>query len=490
MAEFTSTRSIHESATAHEAVVRGIAPSGGLYVPQTLPKLSIEKVLPLSYIETAKRVLSGMLPSFSEEDIYSSCEEAYLHHFDTEEVTPLIKAGNAYVLELFHGETSAFKDVALSILPRLLMRAKNALGIKEKILILTATSGDTGSAAMNGFRDVPGVGIITFFPKGGVSEIQMRQMTSMQGRNLAACAAYGNFDDCQTAVKHMFTTLTPPSGIRFSSANSINIARLAPQITYYYSAYAQLVNKYGLSVSEEVDFIVPTGNFGDILAGYYAKQMGLPVGKLICASNANRVLTDFIQSGVYDRRREFVKTISPSMDILISSNLERLLYHAEGNDPETVSRLMENLKKTGMYNASGDAIERIRKDFEGYSYDDAQTKLEIKKFFEETGYLVDPHTAVGCCARDEYLSANPGRTAVVLSTASPFKFAKSVLEALDQPIPEDAFEMVERLSDYAKVQTPKAISKLKSAPVIHKDETSIEKIADYVIGKAESVCRL
>ncbi|MBQ4157450.1 MAG: threonine synthase [Clostridia bacterium] len=489
MAEFTSTRNILEAADAHRAVVNGLAPDGGLYVPASIPSLPISDVLSLSYTETAKRVLSLMLPSFSYEDIAKSAEEAYLYHFETEQVAPLVKNADAYALELFHGETCAFKDVALSILPRLLTRAKKAIGMTDDILILTATSGDTGSAAMNGFKDVNGTGIIVFYPKDGVSEIQQRQMTAMTGNNLTACAVYGNFDDCQSAVKRMFKSLMPPDGIRLSSANSINIARLAPQITYYYTAYKTLVNDYHMELGKEVDFIVPTGNFGDILAGYYAKKMGLPVGKLICASNANRVLTDFIATGVYDRRRDFHKTISPSMDILISSNLERLLFHAENGDCEIVKRHMEKLSETGMYKVSESALINIQSEFMGYTFTDEDTKDEIKKVFSETGYLIDPHTAVGFRAKDQYLSQNPGRCAVVLSTASPFKFASSVMSALSLNTDGDAFEKIARLSDFAHTAPPKAIDKLRNAKILHTDETSIEKMPEYVYGKAAKLCR-
>ncbi|MBQ1256285.1 MAG: threonine synthase, partial [Clostridia bacterium] len=276
MAEFTSTRNKNLTASAYEAVFNGLAPDGGLYVPENIPSLKIEEVLNDTYSGMAKKVLKRMLPSFTDKEISESADEAYLYHFDTEDVAPLVKTGNAFTLELFHGETCAFKDVALSILPRLMVRARKALGKKDKILILTATSGDTGSAAMNGFRDVEDTGIITFFPDGGVSDIQKAQMTQMKGKNLTACAVKGNFDDCQTMVKNIFSNMTPPEGIQLSSANSINIARLAPQITYYFWAYARLVKDFNVSIGEKVDFVVPTGNFGDILAGFYAKEMGLP----------------------------------------------------------------------------------------------------------------------------------------------------------------------------------------------------------------------
>ena len=490
MAEFTSTRAMRAEANAYEAVLGGIAPDGGLYVPTRVPKIDINETVKLSYTDTAKRIIGGMLPSFSGAEIAASAQEAYCGHFDTDCVAPLVKVGDDYVLELFHGETAAFKDVALSVLPRLMTRARKALGRKESILILTATSGDTGSAAMNGFRDVDGTGIMVFYPFGGVSEIQKRQMVSMRGHNLTACALRGNFDDCQSAVKRAFASLAAPEGICFSSANSINIARLVPQIVYYYAAYASLVREYGMRVGEAVDFIVPTGNFGDILAGWYAKRMGLPVGTLVCASNANRVLTDFMETGVYDRRRAFVKTSSPSMDILISSNLERLLYHAEGEDGEKVSRLMKSLSEDGFYRASDSAMSRIRADFAAYSFDDAQTAKEMKTVFEETGYFPDPHTAVGMACLKEHKKKNSRRPAVVLATASPYKFPQSALGALGiDAAGADAFQLIHRLSDAVGTPIPKAISRLRNAELIHNDVTDVDHIFDYILGKAEELCR-
>ncbi|MBQ5771102.1 MAG: threonine synthase [Clostridia bacterium] len=489
MAEFTSTRNKNLTASAYEAVFNGLAPDGGLYVPENFPSLKIEEVLNDTYSGMAKKVLKRMLPSFTDKEISESADEAYLYHFDTEDVAPLVKTGNAFTLELFHGETCAFKDVALSILPRLMVRARKALGKKDKILILTATSGDTGSAAMNGFRDVEDTGIITFFPDGGVSDIQKAQMTQMKGKNLTACAVKGNFDDCQTMVKNIFSNMTPPEGIQLSSANSINIARLAPQITYYFWAYARLVKDFNVSIGEKVDFVVPTGNFGDILAGFYAKEMGLPVGKLICASNANNVLTDFIASGTYDKKRDFKKTISPSMDILISSNLERLLYLAEGKDDKKVASYMKALKENGEYRITDEALEFVKKHFEGYSFSDEEAKKQIRKVFEENNYLIDPHTAVAFCAMEEYKKTNPCAVCVVLSTASPYKFADSVMDALQIQKPDDAFEKITALEKMTKTQAPSPIGKLKDGEAIHKDLIEVKDSFEYVLGKAEKVCR-
>lgn len=489
MAEFTSTRNKNLTASAYEAVYNGLAPDGGLYVPENIPSLCVKDMLPLTYSEMAKKVLKGMLPSFTDEEISKSADEAYLNHFDTKEVAPVRKVDDAYAMELYHGETCAFKDVALSILPRLMTRARKALKKDNRILILTATSGDTGSAAMNGFKDVEGTGIITFFPVNGVSEIQKSQMTQMQGTNLTACAVHGNFDDCQTMVKKMFANLKVPSDIQLSSANSINIARLAPQITYYYWAYACLVNEHGLKVGEKVDFVVPTGNFGDILAGFYAKLMGLPVGKLICASNANDVLTDFIKTGVYDKKREFKKTISPSMDILISSNLERLVYLSEDRNGALIKEYMESLAKMGEYRISEKAHAFIKEHFIGYSFDDDDAKREIKEVFEKNGYLIDPHTAVGFCAKKAYMEENPESVCVVLSTASPYKFTKSVLEALEKETHSEAFINIASLESATGTKAPAPIKALEKGEMIHKDVIEIEDAFDYVLGKADAICK-
>ena len=489
MAEFTSTRNRALRADAREAVLNGIAPDGGLYVPGAFPTVAINEILSLSYSELAKRIIRGILSDFTEEEIESSCDEAYLSHFDTDDVCPLVKVSGCYALELFHGETAAFKDIALSILPRLMTRARRARGMLGRTLILTATSGDTGSAAMNGFRGVPGTGIITFYPYGGVSEIQKKQMTCMEGENLTCCAVKGNFDDCQTAVKRAFAHLQPPEGIRFSSANSINIARLVPQITYYFWTYVQLVRRFGLSVGEKVDFIVPTGNFGDILAGEYARWMGLPVGKLVCASNANRVLTDFLETGRYDRKRAFQKTLSPSMDILISSNLERMLYHAENGNAERVCEHMKNLGSLGEYRVSPEAHERFRADFAAYSFDDSQTLQTMKRVFDETGYLPDPHTAVGFACEAEFSKRSGNRPRVILATASPFKFPQSALSALGIAAPEDPFEQLNALSKAISVPVPASIAKLKEARPLHTDVISQEEIFDYILGKADKICK-
>lgn len=480
MIEFVSTRNKSVRIDARQAIINGLAPDGGLYVPTSIPAVDYLSLKDLSYTETAKRILGLWFESFTEGEIASSCEEAYLEHFDTPEVAPVVKAGETWIAELFHGETCAFKDVALSILPRLLVRAKKSLGIEDKILILTATSGDTGSAAMNGFRDVDGTGIITFFPHGGVSQIQRKQMVCMPGKNLTACAVKGNFDDCQSAVKNAFATLPKPEGIRYSSANSINIARLVPQITYYFSSYNSLLKKGVIKAGQKVDFVVPTGNFGDILAGYYARRMGLPVGKLICASNANNILTDFLTTGTYDKRRDFLKTYSPSMDILISSNLERLLYHAQGENCELVASQMQALKSEGVYSVSADTLAAIREVFTAYCFGDEDTLKTIKSVYDSCGYLVDPHTAVAVAAEQAYKKENPDSVCVVLSTASPFKFPECAFDALGIEKCEDRFEMLGILEKYANTKAPQYLARLKDSKELHCDVTDKENINAYI----------
>ncbi len=486
---FVSTRGYSVKADACEAVLNGIAPDGGLYTPETLPRISADDIRGLSYPDMAKLIIGRLLGSYSDEDIADSCDTAYTKRFSTPDVCPLKRVGDDYVLELFHGETAAFKDIALSILPLLMVKARRSKGRSENIVILTATSGDTGSAAMNGFRGVPGTGVITFYPKGGVSEIQHRQMTCMTGDNITACSLNGNFDACQTAVKRAFAELNPPSGFTFSSANSINIARLVPQIVYYYAAYDRLIREHGLTNGDKVDFIVPTGNFGDILAGCYAKKMGLPIGKLVCASNSNNVLTDFINTGVYDRRREFFKTISPSMDILVSSNLERLIYHAENSDCEKVAEYMSRLSRDGVYKISDAAFDAVRRDFVGYCCDDSMTLGVMKDVFESRGYLPDPHTAVGFAALKNAKYASDSKARVVLATASPFKFAESALKALGIAPTENVFDMIDALSEAAKIAPPDAIGKLRKAEIVRRDDCDIEHINEYIMGKVAILCQ-
>ena len=483
MSRFVSTRSGAFCVDSKNAMIRGLAPDGGLYAPVEIPKLDYKMLKGLSYSELAARIVHTWFDDLGWEEIVESCAEAYGKHFDTPLVAPVVKAADTYIVELFHGETCAFKDVALPLLPRLLVKSRSAIGLSEKVLILTATSGDTGSAAMNGFKNVPDTGMITFFPNGGVSPLQRRQMVCIDAPNVTACAVNGNFDDCQSAVKRAFAELPKIDGISFSSANSINIARLVPQIGYYYSTYLTLLQTGEIREGETISFVVPTGNFGDILAGCYAKRMGLPIGRLVCASNANNVLTDFINTGIYDRRRDFLKTLSPSMDILISSNLERLIYYAQDEDSALVSRQMEELKTKGIYSVSSDTLSRIRKDFSAYCFDDAETIDTIRNFYNETGYLADPHTAVALSAQRRYVKENPGEKCAVLSTASPFKFVSCIAEALNVTDSGDPFDTMRRISDKTGLKAPEYLSALESRDEKHKDTIDRGDIIDYILGK-------
>ena len=460
--------------TAPEAVLQGLAPDGGLYVDPGLAAgggFDVEDCLALPPLEQAKEILTRLLPGF--DDMGGLVRRAYEGRFASDELTPLVPVGDDYVLELFHGPTAAFKDVALCMLPQLMTAARGITGMKETTVILTATSGDTGKAALEGFHDVPGTGIMVFFPHQGVSAVQEAQMLTQ-----------GNFDDCQSAVKAVFSAAggkPPAPGVLFSSANSINIGRLAPQGVYYFLAYASLLRQGTINFGDRVDYVVPTGNFGDILAGWYAKQLGLPVGKLVCASNTNRVLTDFIQTGVYDRRRSFYKTNSPSMDILVSSNLERLLYYAAGGDTDTVRNDMLRLKNSGYYKVSAGALSFIQKDFSAYCCDEAQTLNMIRECFHKNGYLPDTHTAVALHAAQEYRKNEGGDAPlVVLSTASPFKFPAAVLSALCESAEGDAFAQMEKLTQVSGLQAPDSLRGLQNREILHKDVIEKADIADYV----------
>ena len=483
-APFQSTRS-EIRATAPEAVLRGLAPDGGLYVD---PKISsgqfdVQACLALDPLSQSAAVLSHLLPGFG--DMRPLVQNAYSGRFASEDLTPLVPVGDDYVLELFHGPTAAFKDVALCMLPQLMTAARELTGMKEKTVILTATSGDTGKAALEGFHDVPGTGIIVFFPHQGVSAVQEAQMLTQEGSNVAVCAVKGNFDDCQSAVKRVFSHYAgtaPVPGVLLSSANSINIGRLAPQIVYYFLAYASLMKQERIRFGDPVDYVVPTGNFGDILAGWYAKQLGLPVGRLVCASNANRVLTDFLTTGVYDRRREFFKTSSPSMDILVSSNLERLLFYAADGDTDCVKNDMLRLQNSGYYKISAKALGFIRRDFSAYCCDEAETLGEIRRCYSETGYLPDTHTAVALYAAQEYKKEESGGApVVVLSTASPFKFPAAVLTALGESPEGDAFRQMEQLSRATGLEAPASLSGLRGRAYLHRDVIEKTEIADYVV---------
>ena len=473
------------------AVLQGLAPDGGLYIDPALAERPFDwqRCLELDALGMAESILSHLLPGFA--DMGQLVRRAYAGKFETEDLTPLVPVGENYVLELFRGPTSAFKDVALSMLPQLVTAARRQEGMAERVLILTATSGDTGKAALEGFHDVEGTHIIVFYPDGGVSPVQRAQMVTQDGKNVKVCAVRGNFDDCQTGVKQAFAAINASGslqgkGVRLSSANSINIGRLAPQVVYYFIAYAALLKRGRISLGEPVNFSVPTGNFGDILAGYFAKLMGLPVGKLVCASNANRVLTDFLNTGVYDRRREFVRTSSPSMDILVSSNLERLLYLASGGDSALVKQLMESLSRDGVYTLPDKPLANIQEVFEGFCCDEAETEATIAQVWKEHGYLCDTHTAVAFSAAQAYQRLHPGSAPmVVLSTASPYKFPAAVLKAVGGDMAGDEFQQMQALEKHSGIPIPKGLRGLKDKAPLHSDVIGREDILPYVLQQIE-----
>ena len=486
MSGFYSTRGDKNSVSGPQAVLRGIAPDGGLYTLKEFPQIPPQELVGASFQEISRRVLGAYLTGYTQEEIDGCVQRAYANKFDVKEIAPLKQVGDKYVLELFHGPTAAFKDVALSVLPQLMRCAMEKEGRSDRILILTATSGDTGSAALTGFADVPGISIVVFYPDKGISPIQRAQMTTMAGENLGVCAISGNFDQAQTGVKRIFTEISPEfcreHGVSLSSANSINIGRLAPQIVYYYSAYLELVRAGRISMGDAVDFCVPTGNFGDILAGYFALLSGLPVGRLICASNENNVLTDFLATGTYDKNRDFHVTLSPSMDILVSSNLERLLYNALYNDASAVAELMAQLKETGRYIMPEKAMARIRERFAGACADDEAALEVIGRVFRETGYVMDPHTAVAWRAAEDCARADV--PCVVLSTASPFKFPDSVLRGLGAEVPEDAGEQTALLENLSGEKAPAALAGVLEREVRFKDVIDPNDMMQYVLGKA------
>ena len=483
--QYHSTRGHGGAVTGAQAVLKGLAPDGGLYMPQAIPALDVRACLEGNTICMAKAILQSLLPDIPDMD--ALVERAYTGKFETEELTPTVCVGPFTVLELFRGPTSAFKDVALSMLPQLLTAAKAEENMQEDILILTATSGDTGKAALEGFRDVPGVRICVFYPHGGVSAVQRAQMVTQEGGNVTVCAVEGNFDDAQTGVKKIFSAcqdgkLLEGKGFRLSSANSINIGRLAPQVTYYFKAYKDLMDRGQIAMGDKVNFSVPTGNFGDILAGYLAKKMGLPVGMLICASNANNVLTDFIRTGTYDRRRPLHKTLSPSMDILVSSNLERLLYLMSGEDTDLVARLMEQLNTEGCYTVPEDLLGDIQAEFWAADCDDAAGQKTIEMLWKQHGYLCDTHTAAGWAAAEEYVhQTGDGRPMVVLSTASPYKFPAAVLSAIGGEAEGDDFARMERLEELTGVAIPRNLSGLREKEERHPGVIKKEAMLPFVL---------
>ena len=484
---YKSTRS-DQTVTASQAILKGLASDGGLFVPVTLPKLnvSIDELKDMSYQEVAYAVMKEFLTDFTEDELKSCIAKAYDKKFDTEEIAPLVKADGAYYLELFHGPTIAFKDMALSILPHLLITSAKKNNVKNDIVILTATSGDTGKAALAGFADVEHTKIIVFYPKGGVSPIQEKQMITQKGDNTFVVGIKGNFDQAQSGVKAIFGNKElekemDEAGFQFSSANSINIGRLVPQAVYYVYAYAKLLKEGEIANGEKINVVVPTGNFGNILAAYYAKNMGLPIDKLICASNDNKVLYDFFTTGSYDKNREFILTTSPSMDILISSNLERLIYKIAGCDDVKNKELMTSLSKDGKYEITPEMKAEL-KDFYGNYATEAETAEVIKTIYESTGYIIDTHTGVAAEVYKKYKNdTNDTTKAVIASTASPFKFTRSVMNAVDEKYDSMGdFELVDELSKIGNVKVPNAIEEIRTADVRHNTVCEVDEMESVV----------
>ena len=490
---YQSTRSEDTKVTASQAILKGLADDGGLFVPVSIPKLdvSLEDVSKMTYQETAYEVMKLFFTDFTEAELKTCIERAYDSKFDTKEIAPLVKKSDAYYLELFHGATIAFKDMALSILPHLLITSAKKNNIKNEIVILTATSGDTGKAALAGFADVEGTSIIVFYPKNGVSKIQERQMVTQKGANTKVVGITGNFDDAQSGVKAMFNNkelakVMDDHGYQFSSANSINIGRLVPQVVYYVYSYTRLLANGDIKAGEKVNFVVPTGNFGNILAAFYAKNMGVPVGKLICASNENKVLYDFFETGVYDRNREFILTSSPSMDILISSNLERLIFRIAGDDAKKTADMMDALKNTGKYTITDDMKAKLA-DFTGGWASEEDTAKEIKRVYDETGYVMDTHTAVASSVYHTYKEkTNDDTKTIIASTASPYKFGTSVMSAINKKYEGmDDFALIDELCKTSGVKIPNAVEEIRTAPVLHDtvcETEDMQKTVEKILG--------
>ncbi len=486
--QYVSTRDASEVVSASQAILKGLANNGGLFVPTFIPKLdvSLEELSKMTYQETAYEVMKLFLSDFTKEELQTCIRRAYDDKFDTEEIAPLVYADGAYYLELFHGSTIAFKDMALSILPHLMITSARKNQIKNDIVILTATSGDTGKAALAGFAGVEGTKIIVFYPKDGVSPIQKQQMVTQAGDNTLVVGINGNFDQAQTGVKQMFADAQlaeelDRAGYQFSSANSINIGRLVPQIVYYVYAYSRLLAHGKIAAGESINVVVPTGNFGNILAAFYAKNMGLPIAKLICASNENKVLFDFFQTGVYDKNRPFVLTNSPSMDILLSSNLERLIYRIAGEDTVKNAALMRDLVAEGRYEITPEMKEQLA-DFYGNYASEEETGRAIHDLYDKTGYVIDTHTAVASSVYAKYRQDTGDDTVTVIaSTASPFKFARSVMGAIDASYQQmDDFDLVDKLSEVSGVTVPKAVDEIRHAEVRHKTICEVEEMPQVV----------
>ena len=489
---YKSTRSNSDKVTASQAILKGLADDGGLFVPDSIPALEVplEKLADMTYQEIAYEVMKLFLSDFTEEELKHCINGAYDDKFDTKEIAPLVKKDGAYYLELFHGKTIAFKDMALSILPYLMTTAAKKNGVKNEIVILTATSGDTGKAALAGFADVPGTSIIVFYPKNGVSPIQEKQMLTQKGENTNVVGIIGNFDDAQTGVKEMFHSKNlaermNAKGYEQSSANSFNIGRLVPLIVYYVYAYGQLLKQGEISCGEKMNVVVPTGNFGNILAAFYAKNMGLPIETLYCASNENKVLFDFFQSGTYDRKREFILTSSPSMDILISSNLERLIYRITGEDAAQTKVFMDALSSNGEYTITKEMMEKLSCFVGGYA-SEAETAANIKKVFDIAGFIMDTHTSVASCVYYDK-AKDAGLKTVIASTASPYKFTRSVMDAIDKEKYDSMtdFELVDELNALSGVKIPEAIEEIRTAPIRHDivcDKREMQMRVENILG--------
>ena len=490
--QFISTRDKSVNVSSAMAIKTGLSLDGGLFLPESIPHVDLDTISSLatmSYTQRAKEILGLFLTDFTDEELTDCVNKAYNREkFETDEIAPVYKTtDNTYFLELWHGPTCAFKDMALQILPHLLSKSIKKTGETKEVVILVATSGDTGKAALEGFKDVDGTRIIVFYPENGVSDIQKRQMITQEGNNVDVAAVFGNFDDAQSGVKKIFTDreysdLLSRNNFILSSANSINWGRLVPQIVYYFSAYANLLKNAEIKLGEKINFVVPTGNFGNILAGYYAKEMGLPVNKLICASNENNVLTDFIKTGIYDKERAFKTTISPSMDILISSNLERLLFIATNGDDKQVLAWMNELKENGKYEVSKEVLDKIGEVFVAGCCSDDETLAQIKKTETENSYVLDTHTAVAKKVYDDYKKETKDETkTVIVSTASPFKFADSVLSAIkDEITSSNEFEMLDELSKASDLAVPKPLATLSQKPVIFTTTCEKEEMYDVV----------
>ncbi|MBQ9934288.1 MAG: threonine synthase [Lachnospiraceae bacterium] len=490
---YKSTRNANETATASMAILKGLANEGGLFVPDSIPAfdVSLEELSKMDYRQVAYNVMKLMLTDFTEEELMHCINSAYDDKFDTKEIAPLVKKAGAYYLELFHGSTIAFKDMALSILPYLLTTSAKKNNVENEIVILTATSGDTGKAALAGFADVPGTKIIVFYPKNGVSPIQEKQMVTQKGDNTFVVGITGNFDDAQTGVKNMFSDVElneylGTKGYQFSSANSINIGRLVPQMVYYVYAYTRLVANGDIKAGDKINVVVPTGNFGNILAAYYAKEMGLPIAKFICASNENKVLYDFFETGSYNRNRDFILTTSPSMDILISSNLERLIYKIAGNDAAKNKELMMALNSQGEYTITDDMKANLASFYGNYA-SEAETSATIKKVYESDNYIMDTHTAVAANVYDKYVASTGDNTpTVIASTASPYKFTRSVMNSIDAEYDKQSdFDLVDELNRLSGVKVPQAIEDIRTAPVRHNtvcDKEDMLKVVKEFLG--------